>query len=91
MNMGIADGVDLGWKIAANLQGWGGPDLLNSYELERRPVHDLVMNEAVVNHAVLGNQLWTSGLEDDNSQGEALRKNRLDAKSNSQKCVNLQL
>ena len=31
MNMGIADGVDLGWKIAAVLQGWGGPALLASY------------------------------------------------------------
>ena len=73
MNMGIADGVDLGWKIAANLQGWGGPALLKSYELERRPVHDLVMNEAVVNHAVLGNQLWVDGLEDDSSEGAEKR------------------
>ncbi|WP_108646980.1 FAD-dependent monooxygenase [Polynucleobacter rarus] len=74
MNMGIADGVDLGWKIAANLQGWGGTELLNSYELERRPVHDLVMNEAVVNHAVLGNQLWREGLEDNDANGETLRQ-----------------
>ncbi len=28
MNMGVGDGVDLGWKIAATLQGWGGPELL---------------------------------------------------------------
>ena len=73
MNMGIADGVDLGWKIAAHLQGWGGPHLLNSYEIERRQVHDFVMNEAVVNHSVLGNQLWVDGLEDATPQGAALR------------------
>ncbi|HKT04818.1 MAG TPA: FAD-dependent monooxygenase [Rugosimonospora sp.] len=37
-NTGIADAVDLGWKIAAVVTGWGGPRLLASYELERRPV-----------------------------------------------------
>jgi len=73
MNMGIADGVDLGWKIAANLQGWGGQTLLDSYETERRQVHDLVMNEAVANHTILGNQLWQEGLEDPTPEGEALR------------------
>jgi 2-polyprenyl-6-methoxyphenol hydroxylase-like FAD-dependent oxidoreductase len=74
MNMGIADGFDLGWKIAANLQGWGGPTLLDSYEIERRQVHDLVMNEAVTNHTVLGNQLFQEGLEDPTAEGELLRQ-----------------
>jgi 2-polyprenyl-6-methoxyphenol hydroxylase-like FAD-dependent oxidoreductase len=74
MNMGIADGVDLGWKLAALLQGWGGPALLDSYERERRPVHDFVMDEAVANHALLGNQLWQDGLEDDSDSGAELRR-----------------
>jgi len=38
MNTGIADAVDLGWKLAATLEGWGGHGLLASYEVERRPV-----------------------------------------------------
>lgn len=38
MNTGVADAFDLGWKLAASLLGWGGPGLLDSYELERRPV-----------------------------------------------------
>jgi 2-polyprenyl-6-methoxyphenol hydroxylase-like FAD-dependent oxidoreductase len=38
MNSGVGDAVDLGWKLAATLQGFGGPDLLESYEIERRPV-----------------------------------------------------
>ena len=38
MNMGIQDAVDLGWKLAAVLQGWGGKNLLASYDVERRPV-----------------------------------------------------
>jgi FAD binding domain len=38
MNTGIQDAVDLGWKLEAALAGWGGADLLRSYETERRPV-----------------------------------------------------
>jgi 2-polyprenyl-6-methoxyphenol hydroxylase-like FAD-dependent oxidoreductase len=74
MNMGVGDGVDLGWKIAAVLQGWGGPALLDSYEAERRPVHKTVIEEAVANHAFLGGQLWRDGLEDDAAQGDAVRR-----------------
>lgn len=74
MNMGVADGVDLGWKLAAVLQGWGGAQLLDSYELERRPVHEMVLDEAVANHAVLGNQLWKEGLDADNESGAAMRR-----------------
>lgn len=37
-NTGIADAVDLGWKLAAVTAGWGGPGLLDSYQPERRPV-----------------------------------------------------
>jgi len=74
MNMGISDGVDLGWKLTAVLKGWGSPALLDSYETERRPVHQAVIDEAVANHAVLGGQLYIDGLEDDTPEGEALRK-----------------
>lgn len=38
MNTGIGDAVDLGWKLAAMVEGWGGPALLDSYTDERRPV-----------------------------------------------------
>ncbi|EJE52857.1 2-polyprenyl-6-methoxyphenol hydroxylase-like oxidoreductase [Acidovorax sp. CF316] len=73
MNMGIADGVDLGWKLAAVLQGWGGPRLLDSYEAERRPVHQFVMDEATANHSTLSNQLVQDGLEDDSAAGTQAR------------------
>lgn len=74
MNMGVADGVDLGWKLAAVLQGWGGAQLLDSYELERRRVHDMVLDEAVANHSILSNQLWKEGLDADTEEGAALRR-----------------
>jgi len=38
MNTGMQDAVDLGWKLAARLAGWGGEGLLAAYEIERRPV-----------------------------------------------------
>jgi 2-polyprenyl-6-methoxyphenol hydroxylase-like FAD-dependent oxidoreductase len=73
MNMGIADGVDLGWKLAAMLQGWGGETLLDSYEAERRPVHEYVLAEAVANHAILGKQLTAEGIEAPGEAGDRLR------------------
>jgi 2-polyprenyl-6-methoxyphenol hydroxylase-like FAD-dependent oxidoreductase len=38
LNTGLEDAVNLGWKLAAVLHGWGGPGLLDSYTQERRPV-----------------------------------------------------
>lgn len=38
MNSGVGDAVDLGWKLAGVVNGWGGPQLLDAYEQERRPV-----------------------------------------------------
>jgi 2-polyprenyl-6-methoxyphenol hydroxylase-like FAD-dependent oxidoreductase len=73
MNMGVGDAVDLGWKLAAVLQGWGGQTLLDSYELERRPVHINVLNEASQNHAKVGAALFETGLEDNTPEGVAAR------------------
>lgn len=72
MNMGIADAVDLGWKMSAVIDGWADAALLDSYELERRPVHQRVIGEAVANHAANGAVL-RPGLEAEGSAGEALR------------------
>ncbi|MCC2690048.1 MAG: Monooxygenase, FAD-binding protein, partial [Rhizobiaceae bacterium] len=38
INTGFEDARNLGWKLAAVLEGWGGPQLLDSYDAERRPV-----------------------------------------------------
>jgi 2-polyprenyl-6-methoxyphenol hydroxylase-like FAD-dependent oxidoreductase len=38
MATGIEESVNLGWKLAAMIQGWGGPRLLDSYTVERHPV-----------------------------------------------------
>jgi 2-polyprenyl-6-methoxyphenol hydroxylase-like FAD-dependent oxidoreductase len=38
MNTGIADGHNLGWKLAWVIRGWAAESLLDSYEEERAPV-----------------------------------------------------
>lgn len=74
MNMGISDSVDLGWKLAAVLQGWGHRSLLNSYEIERRPVHERVLEETAINHSTAANALVRAGIEDPTSEGEDVRE-----------------
>ncbi len=38
MHTGLEEAVNLAWKLAAVIEGWGGPGLLASYEAERRPI-----------------------------------------------------
>ncbi|HSC94373.1 MAG TPA: FAD-dependent monooxygenase [Burkholderiales bacterium] len=74
MNMGIADATDLGWKLAATLQGWGGPHLLGTYETERKPQHLRVIREAVENYELTGDRLAREGIEQPGAEGERVRK-----------------
>lgn len=74
MNMGIADGVDLGWKLAAVLQGWGGADLLASYEVERRFAHEFVLDEAESNHSFNPNRLFKPDIEAMSPAGDQARR-----------------
>ena len=73
MNMGVGDGVDLGWKIAATIHGWGGADLVASYAQERRPVHKAVIEEAMANFAIYV-AAAPAALEDEAPEGEAVRQ-----------------
>jgi 2-polyprenyl-6-methoxyphenol hydroxylase-like FAD-dependent oxidoreductase len=56
MNGGVGDALDLGWKLAGTLQGWGGPDLLASYEVERRQVGE--RNVDASRYASSGRRKW---------------------------------
>jgi 2-polyprenyl-6-methoxyphenol hydroxylase-like FAD-dependent oxidoreductase len=38
LNSGLEDITNLGWKLAATLEGWGGDALLDSYSEERQPI-----------------------------------------------------
>jgi 2-polyprenyl-6-methoxyphenol hydroxylase-like FAD-dependent oxidoreductase len=37
LNTGLSDAMNLGWKLAATVQGWASPDLLDTYTEERHP------------------------------------------------------
>jgi 2-polyprenyl-6-methoxyphenol hydroxylase-like FAD-dependent oxidoreductase len=56
MNTGVGDAIDLSWKLAATLAGWGGPHLLASYENERRQVG--ARNVAASGFAAKGRRRW---------------------------------
>ena len=66
--------MDLGWKIAATLDGWAGPALLDSYEIERRPIQERVIREATLNMGVTSPELVAAGLDEDNAAGESARR-----------------
>src|SRR5580658_10786642 len=77
MNTGVADAFDLSWKLAATLEGWGGPELLDSYEIERRQIGE--RNIGASRYATLGYHKWRSQwrpeIGDDNAAGQAVRDN----------------
>lgn len=47
MNAGIADATNLSWLLAARLNGWGGPALLDAHEAERQPITQQVSHFAM--------------------------------------------
>jgi 2-polyprenyl-6-methoxyphenol hydroxylase-like FAD-dependent oxidoreductase len=75
MNTGVGDAVDLGWKLAAALQGWDGPKLLDSYTLERKPIAMINVNEAAEMRASFDNQTpFSPKIEEDSQEGKVLRE-----------------
>ena len=47
VNSGFEDARNLGWKLAATLQGWGSENLLDSYDAERRPVFESTVRDFI--------------------------------------------
>ncbi|MFF3853612.1 FAD-dependent oxidoreductase [Micromonospora sp. NPDC002575] len=54
LNLGLQDAVNLGWKLAATVRGWAPPDLLDTYETERRPVAERVVMSTQAQSALTG-------------------------------------
>ncbi|MCM2577554.1 rifampin monooxygenase [Streptomyces meridianus] len=44
LNLGVQDAFNLGWKLAAEVNGWAPEGLLDSYQTERHPVAADVLN-----------------------------------------------
>jgi 2-polyprenyl-6-methoxyphenol hydroxylase-like FAD-dependent oxidoreductase len=72
-NTGIGDAVDLGWKLAAVLDGWGADGLVESYESERRGVHERVIASSTENMAVLSTELSSAAANAPGAAGEEAR------------------
>jgi 2-polyprenyl-6-methoxyphenol hydroxylase-like FAD-dependent oxidoreductase len=72
-NTCVGDAANLAWKLAAVLAGWGGPDLLDSYEAERRPVADRTIRDAAANGKALAYHFADPALLADGVAGEAAR------------------
>ena len=73
MNTGIGDAVDLGWKLAAVLQGWGGERLLESYEAERRPAGERACREAMRNFERITPRRSFPQIDEDSAEGRTTR------------------
>jgi 2-polyprenyl-6-methoxyphenol hydroxylase-like FAD-dependent oxidoreductase len=74
MNIGIGDAADLGWKLAALVQGWGGPMLLPSYSIERGEAARFIAEGCEKNQAVGARELVRDGIEEAGPHGDAVRK-----------------
>ena len=75
MNTGVGDAVDIGWKLAAVLQSWGGAHLLDSYTTERKPIAMINVNEAAEMRASFDQQTpFSAKLGEDTDEGKKLRE-----------------
>jgi 2-polyprenyl-6-methoxyphenol hydroxylase-like FAD-dependent oxidoreductase len=74
MNTGIGDVMNLGWKLAAVHQGWAGPRLLDSYEIERRPMGIRNSQLGVRCTRVMDGWVLSPKFEDDGASADAARR-----------------
>jgi 2-polyprenyl-6-methoxyphenol hydroxylase-like FAD-dependent oxidoreductase len=74
MNTGIGDVMNLCWKLAAVHEGWAGPRLLESYEIERRPIGIRNAQLGVRCTRVMDGWVMGADFEDANPAADAARR-----------------
>jgi 2-polyprenyl-6-methoxyphenol hydroxylase-like FAD-dependent oxidoreductase len=76
MNAGIADATNLAWLLAAALQGWADPAILDAYEAERLPITEQVSHFAMdMASKVLGQRRTVPDeIEQPGAEGDAVRQ-----------------
>jgi len=74
MNTGMDDASNLAWKLAALVQGWGGAGLLQSYEIERKPIAHRNTTAARELNKQLANMPLTDAIDQDSPAGETARR-----------------
>ncbi|MBO9333166.1 FAD-dependent monooxygenase [Achromobacter denitrificans] len=73
MNTGMQEVIDLGWKLQGLIEGWGGPGLLDSYEIERRPVAQRNIAFSTQNFRAWKDAPDASKVCDDTPEGASVR------------------
>jgi hypothetical protein len=76
MNAGIADAMNLSWLLAAHLNGWAPPAILDAYEAERWPITSQVSRFAM-SHAeaeIRRRGAVPAEIEDAGEDGERARR-----------------
>jgi len=79
LHTGLADAVDLAWKLIATLQGWAGPKLLDSYEAERKPIALYNVQACTDEFVLLADLPGGPEITEDSPAGEAMRKRWVEA------------
>jgi 2-polyprenyl-6-methoxyphenol hydroxylase-like FAD-dependent oxidoreductase len=74
MNTGAQEVLDIGWKLEGLINGWGGPALLRSYEVERRPVAQRNIDFSTQNFRAWQDTPSPKAVCDLTPEGEAARK-----------------
>ncbi len=74
MNCGVDDARNLSWKLAACLQGWAPPELLTTYEIERKPVARRNTQAALFLTQRTSSIRVPENLEERSDEGEASRR-----------------
>ncbi|MER5195216.1 FAD-dependent monooxygenase [Streptomyces sp. NPDC002755] len=72
-NTCVGDAVDIGWKLAAVLQGWGGAELLDSYQTERRPVAQQIIASGAAQDRLLAPSFADPALLGDGPEADRRR------------------
>jgi hypothetical protein len=90
MNTGVGEATDLAWKLAATLQGWGGPNLLASYQTERQPIG--ARNVAASTFASRGRRKWRAAyrreMRESTPEGLAARASYIEIAESEQRKSN---
>jgi hypothetical protein len=90
MNTGAGDVIDLAWKLQGMLAGWGGENLLTSYETERRQIG--IRNVVASGRANSGRRKWRSAwrpeIRDNTPEGAEIRANVAEIANTEQRKTN---
>ncbi|WP_156724929.1 rifampin monooxygenase [Streptomyces apocyni] len=64
LNLGVQDAFNLGWKLAAAVNGWAPEGLLDSYHSERHPVGAAVLDNTRAQITLLGTDPGATALRE---------------------------